>query len=177
MSTGKTLTAIQITTAAAICTMLDLTGRLVGSRSDGFIHQEDVPAAGVPGKSVRPSLRQADNACAGGSLEGRGDHERAPGPARPRFATKRSGVLALGLGVAEPAFAAGGPRGALADYRRADRACCRDDPRRRERGHRAGPRKPSVPGGRCPERLAAARFVRLHRRENCAPPRPISAGW
>jgi len=39
---GKTLTAIQITTAAAICTMLDL---LAGGRipQRGFIHQEDVP--------------------------------------------------------------------------------------------------------------------------------------
>jgi saccharopine dehydrogenase-like NADP-dependent oxidoreductase len=39
---GKTLTAIQVTTAAAICTMLDLlaTGRIA---SRGFIRQEDVP--------------------------------------------------------------------------------------------------------------------------------------
>ena len=39
---GKTLTAIQVTTAAAICTMLDL---LVAGQIQqrGFIHQEDVP--------------------------------------------------------------------------------------------------------------------------------------
>jgi saccharopine dehydrogenase-like NADP-dependent oxidoreductase len=39
---GRTLTAIQITTAAAICTMLDLLadGRIP---QRGFIHQEDVP--------------------------------------------------------------------------------------------------------------------------------------
>jgi saccharopine dehydrogenase-like NADP-dependent oxidoreductase len=39
---GKTLTAIQVTTAAAICTMLDLLadGKIP---QRGFIHQEDVP--------------------------------------------------------------------------------------------------------------------------------------
>jgi saccharopine dehydrogenase-like NADP-dependent oxidoreductase len=39
---GKTLTAIQITTAAAICTMLDLlaAGKI---QQRGFIRQEDVP--------------------------------------------------------------------------------------------------------------------------------------
>ena len=39
---GKTLTAIQITTAAAICTMLDLltSGKI---QQRGFIRQEDVP--------------------------------------------------------------------------------------------------------------------------------------
>ena len=39
---GKTLTAIQITTAAAICTMLDLlaAGKI---QQHGFVHQEDVP--------------------------------------------------------------------------------------------------------------------------------------
>ena len=39
---GKTLTAIQITTASAICTMLDLLA--VGQiRQRGFVRQEDVP--------------------------------------------------------------------------------------------------------------------------------------
>ena len=41
---GRTLTAIQVTTASAICTMLDLlaAGRIP---QRGFVHQEDVPLA------------------------------------------------------------------------------------------------------------------------------------
>ena len=88
---GRILSAIQITTAAAICTVLDLlaTGQLPQSESiaGGHIAEDFL------GERFRPGLRQAGDECSSSTFRSaQGDNGRCSDPA-PRCVTKRSGVL------------------------------------------------------------------------------------
>ena len=163
---GRTLSAIQITTAAAICAVLDL---LAGGKlpTKGFIRQEDIPLQGVPGEPLRPGLRQAGDR-AGPAFRG-GGTMTAPSP------PVRDEALAIlsRLGVTDDAFARDGLAAAFADHRRDHRRRSAPPVRRRSALRSGGRRPPSRPGAWCRRRGAASSCGFSAR--SCAPPRPTSA--
>ncbi len=100
---GKTLTAIQITTAAAICTMFDLLATWP-NRAARVYSSRGRAVAGVSGQSIRPSLRQAGQDCSVSTVRRGRAMMKVP---LVQLASVRKDALDIlaRLGVRETAFA------------------------------------------------------------------------
>ena len=103
---GKTLTAIQITTAAAICTMLDLLADRPNPAAR-VCSSGGRAVAGVSGKSIRPSLRQAGPDSSASTVRRGRAMMNVPLVQLAPVREEALGILAR-LGVQETAFARAG---------------------------------------------------------------------